>query len=61
VRVSAEERGLIFDRVAQLVPPPPRMTRQAFIDRDEGAFDSWTASLGLGDAKRWWVHWKDAL
>jgi FecR-like protein len=61
VRAGGEERGLIYDRAAQLVPPPPGVTRQAFIDRDAGAFDSWIASLGLGDAKRWWVHWKDAL
>ena len=61
VRLRGSDRGLIYDRAAQLAPPPPGVTRQAFIGRDPGAFESWDDSLGLGNAKRWWVHWKDVF
>src|SRR5215472_9870362 len=61
IRLRGEERGLIYDRASQLVPPPSGVTRQAFIDRESGVLDSWVDSLGLGNAKRWWVHWRDVL
>ena len=61
IRLSGEERSLIYDRASQLVPPPSGVTRQAFIDRESGALDRWVDSLGLGSAKRWWVHWRDVL
>ncbi len=40
-------------RTLAVLPPPPGVTRQAFIDRDPGAFELWVDSLGLGNAKRW--------
>lgn len=61
IRLNREERALVFDRASELAPPPAGVTRQAFIDREEGAFDRWLDSLGLGNAKRWWVHWRDVL
>ncbi|MBV8206254.1 MAG: FecR domain-containing protein [Acidobacteria bacterium] len=56
---TAEERGMLFDRASQLKPPPAWVTRDGIMRREEAMMDAWTTSLGLGDAKRWWVHWKD--
>lgn len=56
---SSEERGLIFDRARELKPPPAWVTREGIMRREEAMVDAWTNSLGLGDAKRWWVNWKD--
>ena len=61
IRASPEERALIYDRAAALFPPPPEVTRAAFVARDGDALDRWTRALGLGEAKRWWLHWPDAL
>ena len=56
---TPKERGRIFDRARALKPPPSWVTREGVVRREETMLDAWHASLGLGDAKRWWVHWKD--
>src|SRR5207249_4332302 len=58
---SREERGMIFDRAAALRRPPAGVTRDGIIRRAPRMYDDWVQSLGLGNAKRWWVNWKDAL
>jgi len=58
---SREERGIIFDRAAALRRPPAAVTREGIIGRDPRMYDDWVQSLGLGNAKHWWVNWKDAL
>jgi len=60
-KVPQEQRGRIFDRLAQLVPPPPGATREAMIELQQPALDAYWKALGLGNVKSWMVHWKDSL
>jgi hypothetical protein len=60
-RVRGEERALVVDRAAQLVPFPQGVTREGVLAGDESMMNRWWNSVGLGSAKRWWVHWRDAL
>jgi hypothetical protein len=53
------ERALLFDRASTLRAPPASVTRDGIVMRNEQMYDDWVASLGLGNAKRWWVHWSD--
>jgi hypothetical protein len=57
-RGTREERGRVYDRMAQLVPPPPGATREAII-RGEARKDrdAWWDKLGL-DSVTWWRIWK---
>jgi hypothetical protein len=61
LHVPREDRGAIYDRAIVLAPPPADMTREAFIEHELDVTDEWVRSLGLGEAKRWWVNWKDVL
>jgi FecR protein len=56
-----EWRGPLFDRLAQLAPPPAGVTRADALKGDLRSIDRWRRSLGLGGVKRWWVNWRDAL
>src|SRR5262245_6937088 len=40
-RVGDESRGLIYDRLAQLLPPPPEVTRDRIIGLDPKTLDAW--------------------
>ena len=60
-RAPRDDRGRLFDRLVQLAPPPAGVTRDGILDRDESMIDSWRNSRGLGGAKKWWLHWRDAL
>jgi ferric-dicitrate binding protein FerR (iron transport regulator) len=51
-RVPQEERGRLFDRLAQLLPPPPGVDRQAAIDGDYNTLNPWWPELHLGSAKK---------
>ena len=56
-----EWRGPLFDRLAELAPPPPGVTREGILAYDRRMLSAWRDSLGLGGVKRWWVNWRDAL
>lgn len=56
-RVAPDERGRVYDRLAELVPPPPSATRDAVLRGDRAALDQWWDSLGL-DSATWWRLWK---
>jgi hypothetical protein len=58
-RGSADERGRVYDRLAELVAPPPDVTREAVLAGDRRALDEWWDSLGLDNAT-WWKLWKKA-
>ncbi len=61
-RVPPSARGLLFDRAAQLVPPPAGLTREDAIDQtNTPGMDAWWKKLGLGDAKNWLVNWRDVF
>jgi hypothetical protein len=56
-RVPAGERGVVYDRMAVLAPPPQAATRAAIIAGDPAALDAWWNTLGL-DSASWWRFWK---
>jgi hypothetical protein len=56
-RVDGKERGLVYDRMATLVPPPQGVTREGILRLDQHMMDLWWDRLGLGDAQ-WWRLWK---
>ncbi len=56
-RLPVEERGRVFDRLAELVPPPVGVTREGVLRRDQRMLDLWWDELGLGDTS-WWRLWK---
>jgi hypothetical protein len=61
-RLNPTNRGPLFDRAAQFIPPPAGLTReQAIAATNQPAMDQWWKKLGLGDAKNWIVNWRDAL
>jgi len=40
-RVDAAARGAVFDRLAQLVPPPADVTRDGILGLDREMLDTW--------------------
>ena len=60
-RARREHRGPLFDRLAQLAPPPRGVTREGVVEGNDAMIDAWRTSLGLGGVKKWWVHWRDAF
>jgi len=59
-RTAGEQRGKVFDRLAELLPPPPHVTREGVIGGDHAMLDAWWDKLGLGDTE-WWRMWKGPL
>jgi hypothetical protein len=58
-RSDREERGMIYDRAAQLDPPPAGVTREGIFAYDQIMMNRWWGTLRLGNAKTWWIHWND--
>ncbi len=58
---SGEERRRLIDRGMELLPPPPGVTRAGLLRGDEAMMHAWRKQLGLGEAKRWWLDWRDIL
>jgi hypothetical protein len=56
-RASDSDRGGVYDRLAQLVPPPAGVTREGILRRDPQMLDLWWNTLGLGDVSLW-RHWE---
>ena len=56
-RVPAEDRGLIFDALATLVPPPSGVTREGIRRGDRAMRDRWWDALDLGTSS-WWRTWE---
>jgi FecR protein len=52
-RVSEQDRGRVYDRLAGFVPPPADVTREGVLHLDQRQLDSWWSSLGLGDISLW--------
>ena len=48
-RAMPLERGSVFDRLAQLIPPPPSVTREGIVAGDRTMLDRWGAELGFGE------------
>lgn len=49
----------VYERLAQLAPPPPGVNSAAALVGDREALDRWWEALGLGSAE-WWRSWKQS-
>ncbi len=56
-RTEGDDRLLVYNRLAELIPPPPQVTPEAVMRGDRGALDLWWEKLELGSAE-WWRIWK---
>jgi hypothetical protein len=56
-RVPAHDRGVVFDRFAQLVKLPPEVTREKVIARDGPTIDLCWNALNLLNTD-WWRGWE---
>ncbi|MGB8476214.1 MAG: FecR domain-containing protein [Candidatus Acidiferrum sp.] len=52
-RVDVSERGRVYDRLAELVPPPSGVTRAGILHLDQKMLDLWWNRLDLGDISLW--------
>jgi len=52
-RVAPEDRGRVYERLAQLVPPPTDVTREGIFAGNRAMLDSWWNELDLGDISLW--------
>jgi hypothetical protein len=52
-RVNEGERMRVYDRLAQLVPPPAYVTRAGVLHGDRQMLDLWWNELNLGDMSLW--------
>jgi len=51
--VNDEERPLLYDRLASLVPPPAGVTREGTLALTSPMMDIWWNALDLGDISVW--------
>jgi hypothetical protein len=52
-RVTDQERPLIYDRMASLLPPPPGVTREGSLALNPQMLDAWWNAFDLGDISVW--------
>ncbi|MGH8459299.1 MAG: hypothetical protein ACRESV_08105, partial [Nevskiales bacterium] len=52
-REGAEARGLIYDRLAVLLPPPAGITREGIVQGNQKMIDSWWTRLGVASPNKW--------
>jgi hypothetical protein len=61
-RLDGEDRGRVYDRLAQLVPPPVGVTREGILRGERAMREQWWDELGLGSSEFWrmWTgSWSD--
>lgn len=56
-RVEEGERAPVYDRLAELVPPPEEVTREGVLGLNRNMLDRWWDHLGLENTT-WWRMWK---
>jgi hypothetical protein len=49
----------VYDRLAELAPPPADIDRAEVLAGNRAALDRWWEALGLGSAS-WWRSWKQS-
>jgi hypothetical protein len=52
-RLEGAERGAVYARLEQLVPPPAGVTREGVLRGDHAMLDRWWNELGFGDMDFW--------
>ena len=60
-RAKREHRAPLYDKLAEVAPPPRGVTRERVLERDLKMLELWRRDLGLSGVKKWWVYWRDAL
>lgn len=53
--------GPVFDRLAELMPPDAKVTREDLRARGRDALAPWWDALPYPRIKRWWLQWPDAF
>jgi FecR protein len=56
-RVEEGQRGLVYDRLGKLVPPPAGVTKEGILRLDQPMLDLWWNQLGFDDISVW-RHWE---
>jgi hypothetical protein len=56
-RVDEGQRGLIYDRLRGVAPPPVSVTKEGILRLDETMLDLWWNALGFDDISVW-RHWE---
>ena len=56
-RGGPDERALVYERMAELIPPPPGIGREALLGGDRKSLDLYWNALGLEDVS-WWRVWE---
>jgi FecR protein len=56
-RVPYSDRGGVYDRLAELVPAPPGVTREGILRLDPQMLDLWWNQFGFGDVSLF-RHWE---
>jgi hypothetical protein len=56
-RVDQGQRVLVYDRLAELAPPPPGVSREEILRLDQPMLDLWWNKLGFDDISVW-RHWE---
>jgi predicted anti-sigma-YlaC factor YlaD len=56
-RADGDDRLRVYNRLAELIPPPAQVTPEAVMRVDRAALDLWWEKLELGSAE-WWRIWK---
>lgn len=59
-RADEDDRLRVYNRLAELIPPPAQVTPEAVTRGDRAALDLWWEKLELGGAE-WWRIWKGPI
>jgi hypothetical protein len=51
-RVNPQDRGAVFDRLAEFYPPPPAVTREAVVAGNWSVLRQWWTGLGFGNVRK---------
>ncbi len=57
-RVPEDQRGRVYDRLAEFAPPPSVVSKDSVLRLDQAMLDQWWNSLGFDDISVWrrWEH-----
>lgn len=57
-RVEEDQRGRVYDRLAQFAPPPPGVSKDGVLRLNQAMLDQWWNALGFDDISLWrqWEH-----
>jgi FecR protein len=59
-RVEEGQRSIVYNRLRQLAPPPPSVTKEGILRLDQPMLDLWWNELGFDDISVW-RYWERSL